>query len=97
VTEVLDSAKPYPVKGLYALSEFPTPPPVTDLPVGIDGLSDFFRITLGTFSVITGWAGHGKTSLLMALLANALKAGVSTAIGSFETLPRPILERRLRN
>lgn len=96
VAEVLNDAKPYPVKGLYALSEFPEPPPVIDLPVGIDGLSDHFRITLGTFTVITGWAGHGKTSLLMTLLANALKAGVSTAIGSFETLPRPILERRLR-
>jgi len=96
VTEVLNAAKPYPVKGLYRLSDFPEPPPVTDLPVGIDGLSNLFRITLGTFTVITGWAGHGKTSLLMALLANALKAGVSTSIGSFETLPRPILERRLR-
>lgn len=96
VTEVLNSAKPYPVMGLYSLDEFPEPPPVIDLPVGIDGLSDLFRITLGTFTVITGWAGHGKTSLLMALLANALKAGVSTAIGSFETLPRPILQRRLR-
>jgi twinkle protein len=96
VAEVLNAAKPYPVKGLYALAEFPEPPPVIDMPVGIDGLSDLFRITLGTFSVLTGWAGHGKTSLLMSLLANALKAGVSTAIGSFETLPRPILERRLR-
>lgn len=97
VAETLNAAKPYPVKGLYRLSEFPDPPPLTDLPVGIAGLNDHFRITLGTFSVITGWAGHGKTSLLMSLLANALKAGVSTAIGSFETLPRPILERRLRS
>lgn len=97
VVEVIDNAKPYPVKGLYSLDEFPEPPPVIDLPVGIEGLSDLFRITLGTFTVITGWAGHGKTSLLMKLLANALKAGVSTAIGSFETLPRPILQRRLRS
>ncbi len=96
VAELLGGAKPYPVKGLYRLDEFPEPPPTTSLSVGIEGLDDHFRLTLGTFSVISGWAGHGKTSLLMRMLANLMERGVNIALGSFETMPRPILERRMR-
>ncbi len=97
VTSVITEAKPFPVRGLYRLSDFPDPPPVRSIPVGIPGLNDHFALTPGTFTVIAGWAGHGKTSLLMAMLANAMRAGVSMAVGSFETMPRPILESRLRS
>lgn len=96
VAETLNEAKPYPVKGLYRLSEFPEPPPTTSIGLGIQGLDDLFQLTIGTFAVISGWAGHGKTSLLMRMIANAMRYGVNVALGSFETLPRPILERRIR-
>jgi twinkle protein len=96
VTQLLNSAKPYPVKGLYRLEDFPEPPPVNSVQVGIHGLEDYFSLVPGTFSVISGWAGHGKTSLLMRMLANLMERGVNLALGSFETMPRPILERRLR-
>jgi len=96
VAAVIDNAKPYPVKGLYRLEDFPEPPPTTSITTGIEGLGDYFAMTLGTFGVISGWAGHGKTSLLMRMLANLMERGVNVALGSFETLPRPILERRLR-
>lgn len=96
VAEIINSAKPYPVKGLYRLGDFPEPPPTTSVPVYVDGLDDYFRLTLGTFTVISGWAGHGKTSLLMRMLANVMISGVNVALGSFETIPRPILERRMR-
>jgi twinkle protein len=96
VAAVIANAKPYPVKGLYRLDEFPEPPPTISIPVGIDWLDDHFALTLGTFTVISGWAGHGKTSLLMRMLANLMLSGVNIALGSFETLPRPILERRMR-
>lgn len=96
VAKTLNAARPYPVKGLYRLSDFPEPPPTTSLLVGIPGLDDHFAMTLGTFSIITGWAGHGKTSLLMRILANLMRQGVNVALGSFETMPRPILERRMR-
>jgi twinkle protein len=66
------------------------------LPTGIRGWTTYFKLTLGTFAVISGWAGHGKTSLLMRMLANLMQRGVNVALGSFETMPRPILERRLR-
>jgi twinkle protein len=96
VRTVIDNARPYPVRGLYRLSDFPEPPPTTSLSVGIPGLDDYFQLTLGTFAVISGWAGHGKTSLLMRMLANLMERGVNIALGSFETMPRPILERRMR-
>ncbi|MGH8527423.1 MAG: DnaB-like helicase C-terminal domain-containing protein, partial [Gammaproteobacteria bacterium] len=96
VAHVINDAKPYPVKGLYRLEDFPEPPPTTSLPVGIDWLDDYFCLTLGTFTVISGWAGHGKTSLLMRMLANLMMAGVNVALGSFETLPKPILQKRMR-
>lgn len=96
VAELLNGAKSYPVRGLYRLEDFPEPPPTTSLKIGIEGLDDYFALTLGTFSVISGWAGHGKTSLLMRMLANLMERGVNIALGSFETLPRPILERRMR-
>lgn len=96
VANLLAGAKVYPVKGLYRLADFPEPPPTTSVAVGIDGLDDHFALTLGTFTVISGWAGHGKTSLLMRMLANLMMGGVNIALGSFETLPRPILERRFR-
>ena len=92
----LSNAKEFPVKGLYRLEDFPAPPPVASIGVGIPTLDDLFQLTPGTFSVITGWAGHGKTSLLMVMLANLLRQGVCMAIGSFETMPRPILQRRMR-
>lgn len=97
VQYTIEHAKPYPVKGLYRLDEFPEPPPTVSIPLGIEGLDDNFALTLGTFSVISGWAGHGKTSLLMRMLANLMERGVNIALGSFETMPRPILERRLRS
>ena len=97
VTSVISGAKPYPIAGLYKLSDFPDPPELRSLSVGIGGLDRNFALTPGTFTVIAGWAGHGKTSLLMRMLANVMKSGVSIAIGSFETMPRPILENRLRS
>src|SRR5690242_15795090 len=54
------------------------------------------RIVLGTLGVLTGWAGQGKTSLTMAIVAHLLRSGVGVALGTFETMPRPVLERRLR-
>lgn len=95
VTQCLAAAKPVPVGGLHRLSDFPDAPdlPMTDLQ--IPGLEGRFGLVPATFSVITGYAGHGKTSLVMKMIANLLAGGTNVTIGSFETLPKPILERRL--
>jgi twinkle protein len=96
VVSIINDARPYPVKGLYRLSDFPDPAPVQSIDSGIDGLGEMFPLVPGTFAVISGYAGRGKTSLILVMVAKMLDRGVPMAIASFETLPRPILERRLR-
>jgi twinkle protein len=103
VSTVLVQARPMPVAGLYRLSDFPVQPEVPKHPLQIGGLDDLFGLVPGTLTVMTGWPGHGKTSLLMKMIANLMAgnadlgiAPVNVAVGSFETIPRPILERRLK-
>lgn len=96
VRRILDEARPYPVRGLYALEDFPDPPELRPFRVRLPGLFDVWPIVPGTFTVITGYAGQGKTSLILACMADLIQQGVPVAIGSFETSPKPILQRSLR-
>lgn len=95
VAECLNNAKPVPVEGLHRLDAFPDGPDLPMKSVLIEGLHDCFGLVPSTFSVITGYAGHGKTSLVTKMVANLMGSGTRVTIGSFETLPKPILERRL--
>lgn len=96
VAMTIDAAKCYPVRGLYRISDFPELPDFRPLSVGVPGLDALFPLVTGTFTVISGWAGHGKSSLLFVMLANLIRSGVPMALGSFETMPKPILLRSLR-
>jgi twinkle protein len=96
LVQTIAKAKPYPIKGLYKFDDFPEPPTVQSLAVGIEGLDDMFPLVPGSFSIITGYAGQGKTSLLLSMLANLLRQGVPMAVASFETSAKPILLRRMR-
>jgi twinkle protein len=95
VVRVINEAKPYPIKGLYRMNEIPEPPPFHRISLGIPGLAEFISIVPGTLTVLTGHAGHGKSSLSMAILANLMASDVAVAVASFETMPRPILRNRL--
>jgi twinkle protein len=95
VSASLNHAKQVPVSGLHRLSDFPDMPELPMIDLLIPGLEGRFGLVKGTFSVITGYAGHGKSSLTMKAIANLLASGINVTIGSFETLPKPILERRL--
>lgn len=95
-SSVLQLAKEVPVRGLYRISDFPDPGEAAVIPIGVAGLANHINITLSTLTVLTGYAGQGKTSLTVAVIANMLKQGVSVVLGSFETMPRPILQRKLR-
>ena len=96
VTRILDAAKPYPVKGLYRLSDFPEPPEHSSIMTGIAEIDEFYRIVPGTLSVWTGYAGQGKTSLMMCVLANVIRQGHHVCVASFETAVKPILQRKMR-
>lgn len=101
VARLLNHAKEVPVEGLHRISDFPDMPPLPLTPVMVPGLSTgepdpLFGLVPGTLTVITGYPGQGKSSLVVKMIANLLgHCAVPVTIGSFETLPRPILERRL--
>lgn len=96
VCAVLERAKPYPVAGLYSMSDFPDPPEFKPVGHGIPRLDEMWPLVPGTFSVITGWPGHGKSSVTLSAIAYLMQQGVPVTLGSFETMIKPVLERRLR-
>lgn len=91
VVALIDQAKPFPVKGLYAMDDFPDAPPVQGMTTGIDCLDDKLRIVLGTLTVFTGYANMGKTTVLNTIVGRCVASGVPVCIASFETMPKPIL------
>lgn len=96
VHKALREAKPVPVRGLYRLADFPQPGPTAIIPLGVPVLADMLPIVPGTLTVLTGYAGQGKTSLTMSVVASLLVRNIPVTIGTFETMPKPVLENRLR-
>jgi ABC-type Na+ transport system ATPase subunit NatA len=48
-----------------------------------------------TFTVVTGYAGQGKTSFLMWIISLLIRRGVHVTVASFETDIKPIFLRKL--
>lgn len=96
VMDIIAAAKPYPVAGLYLIDDFPEPPHLKHVPIGIEGLEDLWPLVPGTFTVVTGWPGHGKSTAVLSAIANLMLQGVPVCLGSFETMVKPVLQRRLR-
>jgi len=93
---MLDSARPYPVRGLYTIDDFPEQPAYTRYSTGMAELDELFQIVPRTFTVCTGYAGQGKTSFLMWIIAGLIRRGVHVTIASFETDIKPVFQRKLR-
>ncbi len=96
VASCLNQAKPVPVRGLHRLSDFPAMPEIQKIDLlDIPAFDELWGVVPGTVTVISGYPGHGKSSLVIKLIANAMGArSIPTALGSFETMPA-ILERRI--
>jgi len=96
VASLLNSPKPVPVQGLHRLSDFPDMPNLEMQPIlGIEEFDRLFGLVEGTWCPITGWPGSGKTSLLFKLIANIIAGGKHVTLLSAETMPKPVLERRI--
>jgi twinkle protein len=96
VTEVLNAAKPYPVRGLYRLSDYPDASFDT-YSTGWTTLDRHFRLFVGEFIVVTGIPGHGKSSWVLHLIANLAQVhGMRTAIFSPEMPVVPAIRDQLR-
>lgn len=96
VTEVLNAAKQYPIKGLYRMSDFPERGEVKAYSTGIEPIDDMLKIVLGTLTVLTGFANMGKSSLVNAIMAHCIQNHFPVCVASFETDVKPILRDGLR-
>jgi len=85
VMAVINAAKPYPVDGVYKLSDFPPEEPIKTYSTGWGQLDEILRPYLGAFMVVGGFPGHGKSTWTMQLATNMAKLhGWSVAVASFE-------------
>jgi twinkle protein len=70
VAAVLNAAKPYPVRGLYRLSDYPEREALPTFSTGWWTLDKHVRLFAGEFMVVTGIPGHGKSTWVLNLLCN---------------------------
>ena len=91
VVRLIADAKPFPVKGLYTLSDFPEADEVRGMDTGIAALDPFMSLVLGSFTVFSGYSNMGKSTVLNSIVARCIDADVPVCIASFETAPKPIL------
>jgi len=96
VVDCISTAKPYPVQGLYRLSDFPERGEVRSYSIGVDPIDDLIAIVPGTLTVVTGYANMGKSTLMNAIIGNALRHHFPVCVASFETDVKPILRDGLR-
>jgi len=96
VAEILAAAKPYPIKGLYSIDDFPERGEVRSYPIGVKPLSGKIEVVPGTLTVLTGYANMGKSSLMNAIIGHQLRYNFPVCVASFETDVKPILRDGLR-
>lgn len=96
VGQIVHGAKPYPIKGLYSIDDFPEKGEVRSYPVGINPLSEMIHVVPGTLTVVTGYANMGKSTLMNAIIGHTLRYSFPVCVASFETDVKPILRDGLR-
>ena len=95
---VENGSLPWPVAGLYRLSEIPEPPPLTLWDPGFPEWEGKVKLAPRTLSVGTGHPGHGKTAFwAQAWFQVARHYDLVVCCASFETRPKPHMRRQLRS
>lgn len=94
---VKEGALPWPVSGIYRLSDLPEPSPMVLWLPGFPEWEHKVVLAPRTLSVVTGHPGHGKTALWNQIWFNVVRSyGVPFCGASFETRPKPHVRRQLR-
>lgn len=90
IVRMIAAAQPYPVSGVYKLSNFPPEPEFQAVTSGWGRLDNYLKLYYPAFMVVTGLAGAGKSTWANQLVANlAMVHSWSVAIASFEMRVRP--------
>lgn len=98
VRQTLDTAKPYPVKGLYKLADYPDIPNPQTFETGYLSLNSVMRLWRGEFMVVTGVPSTGKSLFTLQLLASICERHEHrAAIASFEMPITPYVRDILRD
>ena len=96
VVDIISRAKPYPVSGVYRLSEFPAEPALQMLSTGWPVLDQHLMIYRPALMVVTGQAGIGKSAWTMALASNVASMHKwVVGVASFEMRVRPYVTQGL--
>ena len=94
---VIESAKPYPIAGLYRMSEFPEVGQLEVFDTGWPILNPYLKLWVPELMVITGIPTHGKSKLALHMLAQQVeKYGAKCAIFSAEVPYKPHVQEELR-
>jgi len=97
VTAVLNGAQPYPVKGLFKLSDYPDLPDLKTFSTGWDTMDELMKLFTPSLTVVTGIPGHGKSTWVTNLLMNAARLhGWHSAVFSPEMPVAPQMRNKMR-
>lgn len=91
VVRLVTEAKPFPVAGIYAMSDFPEARELRSMATGIKALDPLMALVLGSFTVFSGYSNMGKSTVMNTIVAHCIDRDVPVCIASFETAPKPIL------
>lgn len=93
----IEAAKPYPIKGVYRLSEFPSAGELQVMELGWASLNPFLKLWVPELMVITGIPSHGKSKLALHMLCQLVERhGARPAIFSAEMPIKPHVRDELR-
>lgn len=97
VAKAINGARPYPMKGVFKLSDYPDLPEPETFSTGWHGLDHHLKLWLGELMVVTGIPSHGKSTFVLAMLRNLIdRYGWTVGVASFEIPTVPYLRGKLR-
>ena len=97
VSAVLNAAQPYPVKGLFKLSDYPDLPEVRTFSTGWDTVDELMKLFTPSLTIVTGIPGMGKSTWVTNLMLNAARLhGWKSAVFSPEMPVAPQMRDKMR-
>lgn len=98
VLDVITTAKPFPVSGVYSYSDLPDEAPIQTVTTGWGGVDLYLRPYTPAFMVVTGFPNHGKSTWTVQFATQlAMWHGWTVAIASFEMRIKPYVTNQIKN